>query len=359
MRRSRLRHGPDRPLTHSADSITQVTPTRHTKLTTAAHTSLVYDPVMTTPAFHRPSNRFGLRLASRTGPRSEDAQPNESVNRRQRQPPTVNSAAHTRRSWWARRGQNQPPAAQQGIPRERTGPSRRAQPSTSVKHAVPYARPQSLATAGGIGYPNTAYPPIDAGPRQLRQGHSVSAPEWPTSGSSVSMRQRQLASPKVEIKHEIPTETASSFASSVSPVSSETLVGEHKVKKERDMSPELYAQPQLSTSGSKRYAPLPVECRKSHPNYAAARSAWARKEQQALKRLGLRVVRSFIRFVTVSPSYPSLTSRYRIRREDGMVIDWCVQWVDYISIRIEYLYQGGHRLRTHGHSGCYRTRTTD
>jgi hypothetical protein len=315
---------------------------------------------MTTPVVHRASHRFGPRLASRTGPRSEDAQPNESVNRRQRQPPTVSSAAHSRRPWWARRGKNQLPAAQQSMPRERPGPSRRAQPSTSVKHAVPYARPQSLASAGGTGYPNTTHSPIDAGLRQPRQGCSVSASEMSTSGPSASKRQRQLDSPSVEIKHEVPTETmASSFASSVSPVSSETLVGEHLVKMERDISPELYPQPQLSTSGSKRYAPLPLECRKSHPNHVAARSAWVRKEREALRRLGLRVVRSFIRFVTVRPSYPFLTFRYCLRRDDGMVIDWCVQWVDYTSIRIKYLFQGGHRLRTDGHSGCHRTRTTD
>lgn len=257
---------------------------------------------MTTPVVHRASNRFGLRMTSRNGPRSEDAQPNESVNRRQKQPPTVNSAAHSRRSWWARRVQNQAPASQQSMPRERTGPLRRAQPSTSLKHAVPYARPQS--SAGGARCPNTAQSPIDTERRQLRQGHSVSTSEMTMSGSSASKRQRQLDCLNMEIKHEVPTEmtASSSFASSLSPVSSETLVGEHnKVKVERDMSPELHAQPQPqpSTSGSKRYAPLPLECRRSHPNHAAARSAWARKEQEALRRLGLRVVRSFIRFVTI------------------------------------------------------------
>jgi hypothetical protein len=54
---------------------------------------------------------------------------------------------------------------------------------------------------------------------------------------------------------------------------------------------------QLVTSGSKRYAPLPLECRKTHPNHTVARSAWAIKEQEALRRLGLRVSRTFIRFV--------------------------------------------------------------
>ncbi|KAF8269684.1 hypothetical protein EI94DRAFT_924285 [Lactarius quietus] len=262
---------------------------------------------MTTPAAHRASNRFGLRFA-RTGPRSEDAQPNESVNKRQRQPPTVNSAAHSRRPWWVGRGQNRPPATHpsiQSVARERSGSTRRVPTSTSVKHAVPYARPHTpLATTGGTGYPNTTQTPMDTGPRQPRQGYCASTLEIPVSVSPASNCHRLLDYPSVGIKHEIPTQTmASRFTPSVSPVSSETLVSDNKVKVERSVSPELYAQPQLNTSGSKRYAPLPLECRRSHPNHAAARSAWARKEQEALRRLGLRVVRTFI-------------------REDGMVIDW-------------------------------------
>jgi len=88
------------------------------------------------------------------------------------------------------------------------------------------------------------------------------------------------------------------FTSSVSPVSSETLVGEHRVKKERSISPELSpTERQLISAGTKRYAPLPPECMKSQPNYKAARSAWAKKVQEELKRLGLKVVRTFIRSV--------------------------------------------------------------
>jgi hypothetical protein len=83
-------------------------------------------------------------------------------------------------------------------------------------------------------------------------------------------------------------------------VSSETLVGEHKIKRERSISPDLSEPPQLITAGSKRYAPLPPQCKKSQPNYMTARNAWARKEQEALKRLGLKVIRTFIRFVTTS-----------------------------------------------------------
>ena len=278
---------------------------------------------MTTPAAHRGSNRFGIRF-TRTGPRSEDAQPNESVNRRQRQPPTVNSAAYTRRPWWGARGQNRSPVTHQNIHsvgRERTGGSTRrgVPPSTSVKHAVPYAQPRSLAIASGSGWPHTAQSPVDTRPRQPRQNHhSASTPELPTTGSPALKRQKLvMGSPSVETKLEIPTETmASSIASSVSPVSSETLVSDHKVKVERGVSPELYSQPQPNTSGSKLYAPLPPECRKSSPNHAAARSAWASKEQEALKRLGLRVVRTFIRFVAIAPPRLFLMRRSQ-RGRDG------------------------------------------
>jgi hypothetical protein len=58
----------------------------------------------------------------------------------------------------------------------------------------------------------------------------------------------------------------------------------------------------LNTSGAKRYAPLPLECRETHTNHTAARSAWARKEQEALRRLGLRVVRTLIGFVLITTS---------------------------------------------------------
>lgn len=262
---------------------------------------------MATSAFNPIPNRSGPR-APRSGPRSEDAQPNESVNRRQRYPPTVNSAAtHTRRPWWIGRGPHRPPIIHQNVQpgvRERAGSTRRAPSSTSANRANPYARPRPLATTGGRRCPNTAQNPIDTNPRQPREGHSASTPSMPTSGSPAPKRRKLEGSPSGETKREIPTETMTPvFALSVSPVSSETLVSDHKVKMERSISLELYSKPQLNTSGSKRYAPLPLECRKSHPNHTGARSAWARKEQEALRRLGLRVVRTFI-------------------REDGMVIDW-------------------------------------
>ena len=288
--------------------------------------------MMASSTFHPTSYRSRQR-AARPGPRSEDAQPNESVNRRQRHPPTVNSAAHSRRSWRAGRGPYRPVVTHhnlQSVVRERTGTARRAlPPSTSATRVVSYARPHSLATTSGTGWPNTAQSPIYTVPRQ---GHAEFTSSWPASGSSAPERPKPkpAGSPAVDIKREIPTETtASSFSLSVSPVSSETLVGDHKVKVERSVTPELNSKPQFNRSGSNRYAPLPPECKNTHPNHAAARSAWARKEQEALRSLGLKVVRTFIRFVAIAPPYPFLTCRSRPRREDGMVIDWCVHWIIY------------------------------
>ncbi|KAH9175904.1 hypothetical protein EDB89DRAFT_235717 [Lactarius sanguifluus] len=179
-------------------------------------------------AVHPASNRFGPR-ATRSGPRSEDAQPNESVNRRQRFPPTINSATHGRRPWW--RAPVSHRNAQVAV-RGRPGSSTRRAPS-STSTTVPYARPRSPTTTSGTGCPNTAQSPIDTIPRPPRPGHSAStpSPSIPASGSPAPKRQKLEGSPRVEIKREIPTETmGSNFASSVSPVSSET---NPKVKVER------------------------------------------------------------------------------------------------------------------------------
>jgi hypothetical protein len=130
-------------------------------------------------------------------------------------------------------------------------------------------------------------------PRNFPSAPSIPPPEPPAP------KRRKLEDVSfAEIKRRCPTEKiVPKLTSSVSPMSSKTLVGELKIKRERSTSPVLSTVPQLITAGSKRYAPLPPKCRKSQPNYRAARNAWARKEQGALKRLGLRVVRTFVRFV--------------------------------------------------------------
>ena len=312
---------------------------------------------MASSTFHLTSNRSGTR-GTRPGPRSEDAQPNESVNRRQRHPPTVNSAAHNRRSWWAGRGPNRPPVTHhnlQSVVRERTGSTRRALPSsTSVNRAVSHARPHSLAPTSGTACSNAAQLPIDPRPRQPRQDHSASTSSMPTLASLAPKCQKLVGFPSVEIKPEIPTESMAAL--SVSPVSSETLVGDHNVKVERAITPELYSKPQLNTFGSRRYAPLPPECRKTHPSHAAARTAWARKEQEALRRLGLRVVRTFIRFVVITPPYPSLTRHSVLLGRTEWLSTGAYNWISSLSILSKYHDQGGHRLRAHRRSCRHRTR---
>ena len=133
-----------------------------------------------------------------------------------------------------------------------------------------------------------------------RSGNSVSTPSLTQPSEPQPPKRRKLECPPlVETKRgSLTGKIIPASTSSASPVSSETLVGEHRVKKERCISPELSSiEPQLITAGTKRYAPLPPECMKSQPNYKAARGAWAKKEQEELKRLGLKVVRTFIRFV--------------------------------------------------------------
>lgn len=137
------------------------------------------------------------------------------------------------------------------------------------------------------------------------QRNLPSAPLVPAPEPPAPKRRKLEGASFAEIKRGCPTEKiVSTLTSSVSPVSSETLVGEHRIKRERSISPDLSAVPQLITSGSKRYAPLPPECRTSQAKYKTARNAWARKEQEALKRLGLKVVRTFIRFVVHHSALP-------------------------------------------------------
>jgi hypothetical protein len=247
------------------------------------------------------SSRPGQRLApSRTRPHAEDAQPNEFVNKRQRCPPAVNSAVHNQPPRRDGRGANRPLAIRrekQFIVWDPSSRTRRPPPPQSSVSAGPYPGLLPIATGGGPRHVNAAHPTNDATPKF---GSFTPTPSMLTLEAPAPKRRKLESPPRPEMKREFPTETtAFTFASSVSPVSSVTLVGDHKVKRERSISPELSAasEPQLITAGSRRYAPLPPECKKSQPHYRAARNAWARKEQEALKRLGLRVVRTFIRSV--------------------------------------------------------------
>ncbi|KAF7985679.1 hypothetical protein HWV62_2231 [Athelia sp. TMB] len=76
-----------------------------------------------------------------------------------------------------------------------------------------------------------------------------------------------------------------------------------RIKQEEPDSPPPLPQRRLITSGSQRYSIIPPECRKAQPGFKKAREAWSRREAEALKILGLKPVRTFI-------------------REDGLVIDW-------------------------------------
>jgi len=153
-----------------------------------------------------------------------------------------------------------------------TSPSNSAQPASNPKWRS--------------GNPvSTSLPTIPSEPQPLKRRKLECPPVAETEGESLTGK------------------IVSASTTSVSPVSSETLVGEHRVKKERSISPGLSStEPQLITAGTKRYAPLPPECMKSQPNYKVARTAWAKTEQEELKRLGFKVVRTFIRSVVHHPA---------------------------------------------------------
>ncbi|KAI0299277.1 hypothetical protein BC826DRAFT_996406 [Russula brevipes] len=233
----------------------------------------------------RPSSQRGSNSRHSTQQRAavpnrsshpEDAQPNESVDKRQRHPPAVStSRVDAQQKRW-RGGRDakfviwEPP---------------RSTPQTSDRPTLPtVARP--------------------AGATRMSEKIPLGPSALPSEAPAPKRRRLEEDPRLTQIKCQLPTERmVSTFTSSASPVSSETLVGEHRLKRGRSTSPALSPEPQLITAGSRRYAPLPPECRKSNPNYKAARNAWAKKEQDELKRLGLKVARTFI-------------------REDGMVIDW-------------------------------------
>ena len=191
---------------------------------------------------------------------------------------------------------------------------------------IPFVLTQDHFSPASTGTPISAL----ASAAQPASGHTwrprnlPSEPSVLPSEPPAPKRRKLEGAPFAEIKRGFPIEKiVSAVRSPASPIPPETLVGEHRIKRERSPSPELSAVPQVITAGSKRYAPLPPECRKSQPNHKAARNAWAKKEQKALRRLGLRVVRTFIRSVgNHSAPAPAAFLTCRSHREDGMVIDW-------------------------------------
>lgn len=72
-----------------------------------------------------------------------------------------------------------------------------------------------------------------------------------------------------------------------------------RIKKEEPDSPPPIPQRQLVTSGSRRYADVPADCRKALPGFKRAREAWSKKEAEVLKAMGLKPVRTFIRCVSM------------------------------------------------------------
>jgi hypothetical protein len=181
----------------------------------------------------------------------------------------------------------------------------------------------------------------------------------PPSAPRAPKRRKREGAPFAEIRRESPPRekiASAAVTPSALPVASETLV--HRIKRERTLSPELSAVPQVITAGSKRYAPLPPECRKSQPSHKTARNAWAKKEQKALKRLGLRVVRTFIRCVGKSLDPAALLTW----RSDIGRMGWSSTGNYRKAIRrrkrSKYISQGDYRLGTSRGRRCHRTRTT-
>ncbi|KAJ7207068.1 hypothetical protein GGX14DRAFT_636006 [Mycena pura] len=73
-------------------------------------------------------------------------------------------------------------------------------------------------------------------------------------------------------------------------------------------------------SGSKRYFPVPHDCTRMDPNFAANRRSWAYRECAILRGLGLRVEKFFFR--QALPPLIYYLFYLPPRRDDGMVIEW-------------------------------------
>lgn len=74
-------------------------------------------------------------------------------------------------------------------------------------------------------------------------------------------------------------------------------------KRERSPTPPIgSALPRQITAGSKRIAPIPPNCAKAAPKFVEERKAWAKREGEKLKALGLTVTKVFLRCVSLSSS---------------------------------------------------------
>jgi hypothetical protein len=141
-----------------------------------------------------------------------------------------------------------------------------------------------------------------------------------------------------------PTSSAESLSRNGSPVepqSSSTPIPSVSVKREPSSSPPLLPTRYLTTSGSKRYHPIPSDCVNSHPGYTENRKIWREKEVEALRKMNLSVTRCLV-------------------RGDGMVIDWYVFFCEGDNCsagQVNYLYgliHSGQKSRKHGYNLAVR-----
>src|ERR1700722_11381980 len=221
-------------------------------------------------------------------PIAEDRQPNESFTRRKRRdkpPPIRTTAPRPPPRRFNGRGHE---GGNQGImswPRHNTGP-----PSEffGTKNVV-----------GGVippkSYPNS-YPTTHLSNLSTSSTRPQALGDTPKRRSAIPIALKPIINPVEKMPVPPPNHPDSHIpASSRQEAPSSSI----SVKRERSSTPESLTieSRKLVTRGCKRYAPLPPECHRSHPNSKENRQAWREREQNALRCLGIKPLNAFIRHV--------------------------------------------------------------
>ncbi|KAI0313197.1 hypothetical protein OF83DRAFT_573933 [Amylostereum chailletii] len=198
----------------------------------------------------------------------EDAQPNESVDKRRKAPPSVHTTV--------------PPRRVNEYQYHRREPARSRQPGYSPAGHRKEQQGRVTATAG----PSTS-PSINNSINHSFGNHPSRPPPSPNNMPPPSKR-RRVEYPRTKPHTSMPPPQPPPSSTTA------TVPTEVRVKRERTSSPEIVAVRKPVTSGSKFYK-IPPQCKRTCPDYRNNRSQWAEKEVKALVRMGLKVVKYFIR----------------------------------------------------------------
>ncbi|KAK0494948.1 hypothetical protein EDD18DRAFT_1173225 [Armillaria luteobubalina] len=234
------------------------------------------------------ASNFGKGKSSRvqeTTIHAEDYQPNECINKRkQAAPPVISTTSRGGRPFIRGAGLR--------------GGGNRAS----------FSRRQSIAG----GSPLRAYSNASLHPVAPRNPFRVQAPPASYSSSTINdppsntrnnFEAVEIRVPNITIEPENKRQKLTHEETAVVAVSTPCSHPPDAPLKTEEADTNVTPLATPTTTGSKRYHPLPPDCQKSHPNWSTNRKHWYKLESKFLKSRGLNILRSFF-------------------RDDGMVIDW-------------------------------------